>query len=91
MAKLSANVLNSSTARNYAKRSFLTLNVTCLGWCVLQLLKGACLKMIEMDNQIKVGEVYCSQKHNSSVKLQFNIEKEQEKMKVAKHVIFDSC
>ncbi len=47
--------------------------------------------MIEMDNQIKVGEVYCSQKHNSSVKLQFNIEKEQEKMKVAKHVIFDSC
>lgn len=47
--------------------------------------------MIEMANQIKVGEVYCSQNYNSSVKFQFNSEKEQSKMKVAKHVIFYSC
>ncbi len=49
--------------------------------------------MTEMANQIKVGEVYCSQKQstNSSAKCQFNIETEWSKVEVANHFIFDNC
>ncbi len=62
---VSPNILNSSTVLLHViMQKGYALKVTFLGWCLRAL---ASVKMIEMANQIKLGEVYCSQNYETSV------------------------